>query len=198
MIKHIELSSLSVGPQEGPPTTIQAPSQGKPAFVVQRPSPVNLPVYKMGFVSNSWTPMAQTRMVRDVLLVQRLAVANRVSLLIASNVKDFNFLDGITDVKTTGDLMNCKSYRLYVDHSVDTEQAEFVALGARDLIPDPDAECEVIEINNKAHPKSLIHEKDPYAGVPLQDGYQHIPDTLPIDKPAPHGKNDEPTWSPFL
>jgi hypothetical protein len=144
-------------------------------------------VFKFAVLWSVWTPQVQSRVLRDVLALQRLAVSSNTQLLVAC--------DQVLGVKTTDDFNDpgiCKVYLL--------NDLEIPA----DLLPrlPRNIEAEVVSLYGQAvAPNELVIEEDPYAGVKLYDGVTRINETMPLDKKAPPhapGQWLEPLYSPYL
>lgn len=151
--------------------------------------------YKVGFVSNFWTPRVINRVVRDVLTSARLCKVNDIRLIVATNHDISKMLVGVQGIRFTTDLAACEIYRLYVDESVprqdDKEPEQFM--------PDGVFDYETITVAQKPQPRNLHVDEDPYAGAYLPDRFERIPSTIDQMRNAPKPEvQDEPEWGPWL
>jgi hypothetical protein len=150
--------------------------------------------YKVSVFWSSWSPQIQTRILRDVLVLQRLAVKHRCTLIIAcdqllrANVQALG-------VVASDDFGAPDMCRVYVVDSADIPTEVYERLPANGVEP------VVVSINGPggAGAGPLSVEEDPYAGVKFYKGVQRIQETMPLNKPAPpHTKGDELPFSPYL
>jgi hypothetical protein len=146
--------------------------------------------FKMSVLWSAWTPQVQSRVVRDVLSLQRFARANRAELVVAC---DSLIRANITSmgVQVTDDFNDPKMCCVYLVNGTDIPPEVLVRLP-------PDIEPQIISLFGDAvPPTNLVIEEDPYAGVKLYEGVTRINETMPLDKRPPKG-DSEPIYSPYL
>lgn len=148
--------------------------------------------YKLLVLWAELTPMVTSRIVRDLLSLQRLAQANRCVLEVGCDeeLDDKVKALGLTPVRgmTTPDsaFVYCVGDSLPPELEGKLPENEGCQLDIKFLTP------------NQLPAPGLVVEPDPYAGVWIPEERQSIPETMPIDRPAPRGKPGEPPLIPFL
>ena len=143
--------------------------------------------YKIGMVSDTWTNVVKTRVLRDMLTIDRLARRRGIHLVLAANIDLKPVFAGVIDVTITEDLLDCDTFRVYIDfdNHVVTQTDSVDHLSVLDRLPE-DADYEVIEINRGKLLPQLIIEKDPYAGMlPENRDVEIIQPTVDLNKPPP-------------
>lgn len=146
--------------------------------------------FKISIFWSAWLPMMQNRILRDLLSLQRLSTVNRTPVVVGS---DTDISSMVTSLGFT--------------HTLDVANPDivYVYLAEGSIVPDdisvrlPEGvEPTVVSLKTDlAEMPDLIFERDPYLGVRFYKDALPIPNTMPLDKPAPKG-NGEPMWSPFL
>lgn len=145
-------------------------------------------MYKLAILIESYAPKIITRIVRDVLTVQRLCKSKKSEFVVACDEilsKQLNSMG----VVTTPDFLNSNDFRCYTLTTFSNTLKDRILDG----VP-----CEFITVEPVKDPKGLIVEKDPYAGVKFPTLVKRIPNTMDLDKPAPSSKTGEPVWNPFI
>lgn len=147
-------------------------------------------VYKMSVFWSAWTPQVATRIMRDVLAIQRLAKVHKAQFVVAADELLHPKLEAVGVFYTT-DFANPSSVRVYLD------QGSCIPDEIAARLPECDS-LEVVSINGEALPApTLTVEEDPYAGVKFYQDWKRINETMPLDRKAPP-PNSEPLLSPFL
>jgi hypothetical protein len=152
-------------------------------------------IFKMVLFWNTWTPQVQSRVLRDVMSIQRLANGRRVQLVVfcddmlRANVESLG-------IKTTDDATNPSMVCVYVMNGMDIPEEIMERL--------PEG-CDpvVYSLFGDTPPPSQLQmpDKDPYAGVKFYDDSVPINETMPLDKGPnmnPNIKHPEPVYSPWL
>jgi len=148
--------------------------------------------FKISILWSAWLPMIQTRILRDLLALQRLATVNRTHLIVGSDSDIHKMVESL-GMTATLDITKPNMVNVYL-----AEGSAIPDDVARRLLALEDVEPNVVSLSTDLpEVKDLIFEKDPYLGVRFYKDALPIPDTMPLDKPAPKG-NSEPMWSPFL
>ena len=144
-------------------------------------------VYKIGLVSDTWTSMVKGRAVREMMTIDRLARLRGIQLILGSNADIRPLFAGMFAVTIAEDLLNCDTYRVYIDYENRISQDSDVAdpLSVLDRIPE-DADYELIEINKGRTLPGLVIDKDPYGGcLPENKDIQIIPPIIDLNRPPP-------------
>ena len=149
--------------------------------------------FKVAALWCQWTPQIKTRIVRDVLALQRLANVKKTQLIIACDPELHAQLTSI-GVGVTSDLTGSDIWRVY---ALSQEQLDPVTL---DRIPDDAEDIENVFLSGGSLPPDpAVHQKHPYDGVDLKEDWYTIPETMPLDQPAPLSKEpDNYSLNPFL
>jgi hypothetical protein len=146
--------------------------------------------FKISVLWAAWTPQVQSRVVRDVLAMQRLARQQRCALLVACDQLARANVEAV-GAKAVDDFNTPDVCMVYLVNGKDMPP-EII-----DRLP-PEVEPIVVSLFGDAQPNGqLVIEKDPYAGVKLYEGVRRINETMPLDKRPPKG-DSEPIWSPYL
>jgi len=151
-------------------------------------------IFKMVVFWSAWTPQVQSRVLRDVMSIQRLCSSRRVDLLVCC---DANLRANVESlgVKTTDDATNPQMVCVYVMNGLDIPD-DIV-----DRLPEG-AEPKVYSLYGDAKPQSTLQlpAEDPYSGVKFYNDSVPINETMPLDKapPNPHVHHPEPSYSPWL
>jgi hypothetical protein len=148
--------------------------------------------YKLLVLFSALTPQVTSRIVRDLLAIQRLANVNKLELVVACD-KELDSKVNALGLTPTRDHASAQSAFIYVEGEDLPEELE-------DRIPDEE-EC-AVDIKylapNQAPTPGLVIESDPYIGMDIPEDRQEIPETMPLDRPAPKGNPGEPPLIPFL
>lgn len=145
-------------------------------------------VFKISVFWSAWTPKIATRILRDLLALQRVARSQRATLLVACDPQLAPQATAM-GVSVTDNFLAPDLSRVYVEDpntmSDDLHQR---------LLPD----TEMVVLHGNADPlRPLVIEDDPYAGVKFYKDWHTIRETMPLNqKPPP--SNGEPLMSPFL
>jgi hypothetical protein len=147
-------------------------------------------VYKLAILVEALQDKIVTRVVRDLLTVQRLCNSKKISFVVACDEILSKQIRSM-GIDTTQDFLNSNDFRCY---SLGTFSNEL-----KDRLLDGVA-CEFITIDNPASliQRNLKVEKDPYAGVKLDESWVSIPPTMDLDRKSPSTKTGEPAWNPFV
>lgn len=146
-------------------------------------------MFKLSVFWTAWTPQVATRILRDVLDLQRLCRTNRVQLIVASDSLLAPKVRAL-GVEHLDSLVDADLARVYVAPGTSVEPE------LNDRLPSDNLEYVNLE-GITPPPSSLVIETDPYAGVDFYKDWHRIPETMPLDqKPPP--QNGEPLMSPFL
>lgn len=151
--------------------------------------------FKMVLFWNTWTPQVQSRVLRDIMSIQRLANGRRVDLVVCcdqmlrANVESLG-------IKTTDDATNPSMVCVYVMNGMDIPD-DIV-----ERLPEG-VEPKVYSLFGDAKPPSTLQmpDKDPYAGVKFYNDAVPINETMPLEKGPnmnPNIKHPEPVYSPWL
>lgn len=150
--------------------------------------------YKLGLVSDTWTAMVRTRVVREMLTISRLARLRGFQLLLAANVDIKPMFAGVLDVTVAEDLVGCDTYRVYIDYENRIASDSDVAdpMNVLDRLPE-DADYELVELNKGRPLPGLVIDKDPYGGcLPVNHDIQIIQPIIDLTRPPPpHVRNPE-------
>lgn len=147
--------------------------------------------YKLAVFWTAWTPKVATRILRDLLSYQRLALRTRTQLLVACDEElkpkiselGFTWVEGF---------LNCTEARVYV------AEGDSVTPEVEERIPEC-LDISTILVSPRAETKPLVVDKDPYAGIKFFKDWKSIPPTLnPEQSPPTNTKNVEPRMSPFI
>lgn len=146
-------------------------------------------IYKIGLVSDTWTSMVRNRALRDLLTIDRLARKRGVQLTVGSNGDLSELLAGIVQVTFIPDLLNCDTYRVYIDYNNRVQSDSDVAdpMTVLDRIPEG-ADYELVEMNKgRTLPGLIINDPDPYAAMDLHENpdVQTIQPVVDLDRPPP-------------
>lgn|SRR4051812_11811717 len=145
-------------------------------------------IYKIGLVSDTWTSMARNRALRDILTIDRLARKRGVQLTIGSNADLSELLAGVVQVTFIPDILNCDTYRVYIDYNNRVASDSDVAdpMAVLDRLPEG-VDYEIIEMNKgKALPGLIINDEDPYAASDhTNPDVEIIPPMIDLDRPPP-------------
>jgi hypothetical protein len=145
-------------------------------------------IFKIGLVSDTWTSMVKNRVLRDILTLDRLARKQGVQLSVGSNVDLLPLLSGVVGVTVVGDILNCDTYRVYIDYdnkiASDSDVADPMAV--LDRLPE-DADYELVELNKgRLLPGLIINDEDPYAAMDhTNPDVEIIPPIIDLDRPPP-------------
>lgn len=146
--------------------------------------------YKLAILTESLLDKVVTRVVRDLLVVQRLCAGRKTQFLVACDeilAKQVSSMG----IATTQDFLNANDFRCYSTGTFSAELKDRLADG----VP-----CEfiVVEPASSLINKNLKVEKDPYAGVKLDENWTSIPPTMDLNRKSPSTKTGEPAWNPFV
>jgi hypothetical protein len=156
---------------------------------------MNNGIFKMVVFWSAWTPQVQSRVLRDIMSLQRLASGRRVDLVVFCD----QILRGNVEslgIKTTDDATDPSMVCVYVMNGMDIPQDIF------DRLPEG-VQPKVYSLFGDAVPPSNLQlpDEDPYAGVKFYNDAVPINETMPLDKRPtinPHVKHPEPVYSPWL
>lgn len=154
-----------------------------------------LGTFKMDLFWSAWTPQVQSRVLRDVMSIQRLASARRTDLVVfcdpvlRANIQSLG-------IQTTEDPLNPSMVCVYVMNGMDIPD------DIMDRLPEG-CEPKVYSLFGDAAPQRTLQapEKDPYAGLKFYDDSVRINETMPLEKGPnmnPNIKHPEPVYSPWL
>lgn len=146
--------------------------------------------YKVAVFWSAWAPQIATRILRDLMTLQRLTRVNRLTLLVSCDPQLVPHLSSL-GAQHVDNFLNANLTRVYVERGYDVPPDLY------ERIPQG-ADLEVISIKgNTEEMPGLVVDSDPYAGVKFYKDWHFIPETLPLSQKAPP-KNGEPLMSPFL
>lgn len=146
--------------------------------------------YKVDVFWSAWTPQIATRVMRDMMALQRVTRTNRVQLIVACDPLLVPKMAAI-GVQTVDNFLNPNLVRIYVPKGYDAPDDVWAR------VPE-DSDVEVISLlGEEIAPPGISVDKDPYAGVKFYQSWRPIPPTMPLDQ-APPPKVGEPMFSPFL
>ena len=153
------------------------------------------PHYKLTILWDQWTPQVKARAILDVLAVQRLALVNRIPLVVATDPELRPALRGV-GVISTDNFLRPHLTRVYLMGVDDLPNS----LGER--LRDTQSDVDFVNINTqrveiRSEDDDIVYSADPYTGFVLPTFTKMIPETLPINRPAPKGV-DTVMWSPYL
>lgn len=152
-------------------------------------------IYKIGLVSDTWTSQVQNKVLREMLVIDRLARKRGIILVLAANTDLSPIFAGVIDVTTTMDLVDCQTYRVYIDYQ-NEQLRDYGAdpLSVLDRLPE-DVEYELVEINKGKRLPGLVLERDPYAGKlhPNKD-IEIIQPVIDLDRPPPKWTDEPNEW----
>lgn len=147
--------------------------------------------FKLSVLWNVWNPQIQTRVLRDIMSLQRLASTSRVPLIVACDQTLRANIESL-GVQTSDDFTNPDMCRVYVS-SGDSIPPELY-----DRLPD-NVEPVVVSLSGNAEsPGNLSVESDPYAGTKFFRDWTSIQETMPLDKPKKWVSDSDPAYSPYL
>lgn len=147
-------------------------------------------VYKLDVFWTAWSQQVVTRIIRDVLALQRLTKVNRVTLVVAADEQLHSKLVAI-GVQPVTNFLEPDMVRVYLADG-DTITDEIA-----DRIPE-DVQYEVVTLHGTEKMPQLEVDPDPYAGIEFYKDWRPITETMPLDSPAPPPHNPEPIPSPLL
>lgn len=154
------------------PVTLEVPSDSTPH-------------YKLSILWDHWSPQVKAKAIFDVLAIQRLSVVNRVPFVVATDAELIPALRGI-GVLSTDNFLRPHLTRVYLMNTED------IPSSLADRISDLDTELDFVNINMQrveVPTGESEYTTDPYAGIIMPKFSQTIPETLPIDRPAPKRLN---------
>jgi hypothetical protein len=149
-------------------------------------------VFKLAVLWCQWTPQIKTRIVRDVLSLQRLATVNQTQLVVACDAELHPQLEALR-VGVSSDFNGSDMWRVYA------VSQELLTDETMSRIPDDVTDVENIFLIGGRPPLPTIKDQHPYDAMDLKKDWYSIPDTMPLDQPAP--LNQEPDYysiNPFL
>lgn len=153
--------------------------------------------FKMVCFWNTWTPQVQSRVLRDIMSIQRLAQGRRVDLVVFCDQQLRANVESL-GIKTTDDATNPQMVCVYVMNGLDIPE-EIV-----ERLPEG-CEPKVYSLYGEAKPQSELQVpkpgEDPYAGVKFYNDAVPINETMPLDQRPiinPNVKHPEPVYSPWL
>ena len=164
------------------------------------PSNGSTPHYKLCILWDTWTPQVKSRAISDVISIQRLTIVNRVAFVIATDPELVPALRAI-GVTTTDNFVRPHLTRVYL--TGDGVEEELLPLSLSDRLDALSTESEIDYVNiNIQHIKPQedidnTYRADAYTGFVLPTFSKRIPETMPIDRPAPKGAQTV-MWSPYL
>jgi hypothetical protein len=145
-------------------------------------------IFKIGLVSDTWTSMVKNRVLRDILTLDRLARKSGIQLTVGSNADLATLFSGVTSVTFVPDILNCDTYRVYIDYdnkiASDSDVADPMAV--LDRLPEG-VDYEIVEINKgRELPGLIINDEDPYAALDhTNPDVEMIPPIIDLDRPPP-------------
>lgn len=152
-------------------------------------------VFKMVAFWNVWTAQVQSRILRDVMSIQRLSASRRVPLVVCCDPQ-LRASVAALGVQTTDDATEPNMVSVYVVNGMDIPP-EII-----DRLPEG-CEPKVYSLFGDAQTPSQLQMpgEDPYAGVKFYDDSHRINETMPLEKGPPinpNVKHPEPIYSPWL
>lgn len=156
-------------------------------------------MYKIGLVSDTWTDNVRNKVLREMLTIARLARKRGIQLILGANCELKTLFAGVIEVVFAEDLLNCDTYRVYIDYDNRVESLSEVAdpLAVLDRLPQ-DADYELVEINRGKRLPGLIVDKDPYYhALPVNRDIQIIQPTIDLDRPPPKNLKDT-DWADYM
>lgn len=146
--------------------------------------------YKIGILWSAWTPKVATRILRDLLALERVARVNHTTLVVGCDEQLKPHLSSL-DCVWSDNLLNTNLVRAYV------ETGESVPDDVLSRVPEG-ADLEVVSLNhNTESMPGLVVDIDPYANIKFYKDWHPIRESMPLTQKAPP-KNGEPLMSPFL
>ncbi len=154
-----------------------------------------LGAFKMVVFWTAWTPQVQSRVLRDIMSIQRLAQSRKVTLvvycdeLLRANVASLG-------IQVTDDVTNANMVNVYVMNGMDIPQ------DIMDRVPEG-CDLKVYSLFGDAKRERTLQApgEDPYSGVEFYSDAIPINETMPLEKGPPinpHVKHPEPMYSPWL
>jgi hypothetical protein len=156
---------------------------------------MNNGIFKMVLFWNAWTAQVQSRVLRDIMSIQRLCNSRRVDLVVCCDATLRANVEAL-GVKTTDDATNPSMVCVYVMNGQDIPEDII------ERLPEG-VEPKVYSLFGDAKPQRTLQmpDKDPYAGVKFYDDSHRINETMPLERgPSinPNVKHPEPQYSPWL
>lgn len=154
-----------------------------------------LGAFKLVLFWSAWTAQVQSRVLRDVMSIQRLAQSRRVDLVVyCDQVLRANI--AALGVDVTDDVTNPSMVNVYVMNGQDIPD------DIMERLPEG-CEPKVYSLFGDAQVERTLQapEKDPYAGVKFYSDAVPINETMPLEKGPnmnPNIKHPEPVYSPWL
>jgi hypothetical protein len=154
-----------------------------------------LGTFKMVLFWSAWTAQVQSRVLRDIMSIQRLAQSRKVDLLVFCDPVLRGQVESL-GVQTTDDATNPSMVNVYVMNGLDIPE---------DIVNRLPEGCEpkVYNLFGDGPPERTLQmpDEDPYAGVKFYSDAVPINETMPLEKGPnmnPNIKHPEPIYSPWL
>lgn len=147
--------------------------------------------FKMICLWSAWSPQVQSRVIRDVLSMQRLARLNQAELVVACDELARKNVSAC-GVQTTEDFTSPDVCMVYLLNGSE------IPSEVQDRMP-LDIEPLVVSLHGDSVPNgNLVVDEDPYAGVEFFQNTRRINETMPLDKRPPHVQHPDYVYSPYL